>query len=240
MFLKHEDSINISMPTTLHMHLKSEGLLWSHVSNSRPDPACSTNISGLQSSTMANINGLRTGRLYHTHTHYWYYKSQNSLQHLGRWSRPASASSHSPTAIDPRWVGVYVWRTQCPASGKRPCDHRKNQENLDHFPCCQTSQVSIPVFPSAHFTSQLNTWHQVHMQFANFVVSEFKLEYDCRHYTVPTVHSRNNVPTPPTSCSNALHVWKHIPVWATFFCNEYEQNLTQESSHWCSASHQTL
>lgn len=40
-------------------------------------------------------------------------------------------------------------------------------------------------------------------------------------------HPRNDASTLLTSCTNALYIWKHIPVWATFLCDEDEQKITQ-------------
>ena len=40
----------------------------------------------------------------------------------------------------------------------------------------------------------------------------------------------------PTCCSKALHVWKHINMWAAFLCEEDEQKPTKESSYWYTPS----
>lgn len=135
-------------------------------------------------------------------------------------------------------------------------EKQKQNKNLSHFPSCQTmkeklstavhslqiNSIYLLTTSEARFC-QLWSPKTAHLSFCSWRGkrttkptngvdwapvqrhTEGKIwESGC--YWVSTFHPRHNAPAVHPSCSDALYVWQHIPVWTTVLLDEAKQNIT--------------
>ncbi len=163
-------------------------------------------------------------------THYWYYTAQNSLQQLGRQSRPANASSYSLATIDTLWVCVFCAIYSLSSFRERTEWWQEKARKLGSL-----SVLPDNVKPGLHRCISRRTFFQYTEHLAPSSNGDLPTLFHRNLNSSMTlsalhsshaVHSWNDAPAQPTSRLNVLHVWKHIPVWATSVSDENEQNLT--------------